>query len=52
MELSEELKLYLRERAKLGGQATLAKHGKEYFVKLSKQGVEARRRKNEKNKRT
>jgi len=36
---------YLSEIGKKGGESTKKKHGKRYFVELSKQGVKAREKK-------
>jgi hypothetical protein len=39
--------LTVQEFAKMGGNATLQKHGKDHFKKISQMGVEARKKKRE-----
>lgn len=38
---------FFRKAGKRGGSSTLAKHGKDYFKKISQKGVEARKKRKE-----
>lgn len=44
-DVKELIREEMRRLGKRGGNATLKKHGPEYFSKLSKKGVKARKRK-------
>lgn len=41
----DEIERGLREKSSLGGQATLEKHGKEHFSKISKGWIKGKKRK-------